>query len=121
VIGDVLYMKSAKARKQRKRMFNATLNVKQKLVAAHLSKEMKTQLKKRSLPIRKGDEVKVLRGKFKGTSGKVTKVDLKRAEIFVDSIKRKRINGEETQVAIHPSNFVITNADMNDSKRIKKR
>jgi large subunit ribosomal protein L24 len=113
--------KTKKPGKQRKRLFNAALHIKQKLVSGSLSKELKKQLNKRSLPIRKGDEVKVTRGKFKGTVGKVSKVLLKRGEIYIDNVKRKRINGEETHIAIHPSNLIITTPDMNDSRRIKKR
>ena len=83
-------MKSKKPRKQRKRAFSAPLHIKQKFVAAHLSKEMRTQLKKKILPVRKGDEVKVLRGKFKGKTGKITKVMLKESRVLIDSIKIKK-------------------------------
>ena len=114
-------MKSKKARKQRKEQFNAALHIKQKFMGTHLSKELRTQLKRRSLPVRKGDEVKVVRGKFKGKIGKVSQVMLKESRVLIDSVKRKKSSGEETPVAIHPSNLIITNPDMGDSKRIKKR
>jgi large subunit ribosomal protein L24 len=61
-------MKSKKPSKQRKAMYQAPLHRKHKLFSAHLSKELRKQWNKRSLPVRKGDEVKIMRGKFKGTT-----------------------------------------------------
>jgi large subunit ribosomal protein L24 len=114
-------MKSKKARKQRKAQYNAALHIRQKFMGAHLSKDLKTQLKIRSLAVRKGDEVKVVRGSFKGKTGKITQVMLKETRVLIDSVKRKKSSGEELHVAIHPSNLIIINPGMDDSKRIKSR
>lgn len=114
-------MVTKKPRKQRKRVYRSSLHIKQKMLGAHLSKEIRAQLKIRTLPVRKGDEVKVVRGKFKGTIGKVTKVMLKDTRIFIDNVKRKKASGEEVHIPIHPSNVIITNPDMSDQRRIKAR
>jgi len=113
-------MISKKPRKQRKRAFNAPLHKKQKMMGSHLSKEMRAQVKRKTIAVRKGDEVKVMRGKFKGTSGKITKVLLKHTLVYIDSVKRKKVNGEEIQVGIHPSNLIVINLDTTDSKRLSK-
>jgi len=105
--------------KQRKALFNAPLHKKQKLVHAHLTKELRKQYRKRNLGIRKGDEVKILRGDFKGKNGKVTRVALKDVSIYVDGMKRKKTTGEDVEVAFHPSNIMITNLSMDDAKRKK--
>jgi len=110
-------MKSKRPTKQRKALYQAPLHRRQKLVAAHLSKELKKQWKRRSLPVRKGDEVKVMRGKFRGTIGKVTKVDLKKLKVYVEGIRRRKVSGEEVQVPIHPSNLLILNPVMEDKER----
>ena len=60
---------SGKARKQRKYVANAPLHIKKKFLSANLSKELRKKYG-RSLQIRKGDSVKVMRGKFKGKTGK---------------------------------------------------
>lgn len=113
----MMQLKSSKPGKRRKFLFTAPLHKRQKLVSAHLSKELRRDLKKRSLTIRKGDEVKVMRGKFSGTQGKVTRVDLKKVKIFVENVKRKKVSGEEVLVPLHPSNLLIVKAEFVDKKR----
>jgi len=110
-------MKSKKPSKQRKAFYEAPLHKKHKFLAAHLSKELRNQWKKRSLPLRKGDEVKVMRGKFRGTTGKISKVDLKGVRVYMENVKRKKVSGEEFQVPIQPSKLMITNPNMDDPKR----
>ncbi|NIM47289.1 MAG: 50S ribosomal protein L24 [Candidatus Aenigmarchaeota archaeon] len=112
-------MRSKKPRKQRKALYNAPLHKKHKLFSAHLSKDLRKRWRKRSLPVRKDDEVKVMKGKFKGTIGKITKVDLKKLKIYIEKVKRRKVSGEEVHVSIHPSNLLILNPAMDDKKRLK--
>lgn len=112
-------MKSKKPSKQRKAFYQAPLHKRHKLLAAHLSKELRVQLKRRSLPVRKGDEVRVMRGKFKGTTGKISEVDLKKLKIYVENIKRKKVSGEEIHIPIHPSNLLIISPVLDDPERKK--
>jgi large subunit ribosomal protein L26e len=62
----------------------------------------------RSLPVRKDDEVLIVRGKFKGREGKVTQVYRKKWVIHVDRVHRDKTSGATAPVGIHPSNVVIT-------------
>lgn len=110
-------MKSTKPTKQRKAFFTSPLHRRQKMIHAHLTKELRKQYKKRSLGLRKGDEVKVLRGDFKGKTGKVSSVDLNSLSIFIEGMKRKRATGEDVEVSFSPSNIMITNLSMDDAKR----
>lgn len=112
-----MIMNSIKPGKQRKAFFQAPLHKKHKFLAAHLSKELRLQWKRRSLPLRKGDEVKVMRGKFDGTAGKVSRIDMKALKVYIDSVKRKKASGQEVQVPVHPSKIMITNPLMDDPKR----
>ena len=112
-------MTSKKPSKQRKSFYQAALHQKHKFLAAHLSKELRRQWKKRSLPVRKGDEVRVMRGKFKGTTGKISKVDLKRLKVYLENVKRKKVSGQEIQVSIHPSNLLLINPVLDDPQRKK--
>ena len=112
-----MIVKSKKPSKQRKAFYNAPLHTKHKFLAGHLSKDLRVQWKRRSLPIRKGDEVKIMRGKFAGTVGKVSKINLKDLKVYIENVKRKRVSGEEVQVAINPSKLMIMNPVMDDPKR----
>jgi len=110
-------MKSKKPSKQRKALYQAPLHKRHKLLSAHLSRELRNQFKKRSLPVRKGDEVRVMRGKFKGTIGKISEVDLKRLKVYIENVKRKKVSGEEFHVPINASKLMITNPNMDDPRR----
>lgn len=114
------WISSRQPRKQRKYRYNAPLHIRQKLVSAHLSKKLREELGIRSLPVRKGDKVKIMRGSFKGKEGTVTKVDLKKLKIYIDAAKRKKVSGREVQVPIDPSNVMIIEVNKEDRKRLKK-
>lgn len=111
------FSKSSKPRKQRKALYNAPLHIRQKLVSAHLSRELRAQLGKRSLQLRKGDEIRIMRGSHSGKAGKVAEVDLKKLKIYVEGIVRKTAKGNEAKVPLQPSNLVITKADFGDKMR----
>lgn len=112
--------RSAKARKQRKRAWTSTHNRRNKLMAAHLSSkylEDKKTRYPRSLPVRKGDTVLVIRGKDKGHEGKVTEVDHRSLRVLVEGVTVAKSDGTEVGKPIHPSNVIITKLDMTDPWR----
>ncbi len=111
--------KSKKPRKQRKFLYQAPLHLRRKMLAAHLSKELREKYKTRSLPVRKGDEVEVMRGEYKGSKGKIIRVDTKKYKVYVEGITRKRTDGTERLVPIHPSNLKIINLNLEDKRRVK--
>lgn len=88
--------------------YHAPLHVRQKFVRAHLSRELRKKTGKRSVRIHSGDGVKIIRGSFKGVSGKVTEVDLKKSVVFVDNCKRKKASGKEFLAQIALSKVVVT-------------
>ncbi len=105
-------------RKQRRALYKAPLHVRQKLMSATLSKELRKETGYRSLPVRKGDTVVIMRGKFRGHTGKVIKVDLKRLRIYVEGANIKKVNGEEVPYPIHPSKVMIVELDRSDERRL---
>lgn len=48
----------------------------------------------RSVPVRKDDEVQVVRGTFKGREGKVVQVYRRKWVIHIERITREKVNGE---------------------------
>ena len=111
--------KSKHPRKQRKFLYNAPLHLRRKMLASHLSKELREKYKRRSLPVRKGDEVQVMSGKLKGRTGKISRINLKKYKVYIEGVTRKRTVGTEVQVPIHPSNLKIINLNLADKRRIK--
>lgn len=108
---------SVQPRKQRKYRHNAPLHVRQKFVAASLSKTLRERFGKRSMSLRKGDEVEVMRGSFRGRRGVVERVDLSKTKIYIDEIKVKKSDGSEVMRALQPSNLRIVKLNLDDKKR----
>jgi large subunit ribosomal protein L26e len=61
----------------------------------------------RSIPIRKDDEVTIVRGSYKGREGKVTSVYRLKYVIHIERVTRDKASGQSVPVGIHPSNVVI--------------
>ena len=111
---------SKQRRKQRKYLANAPLHTKNKFVSSNLAKGLRKTYGIRSLTIRKGDEVKILRGKFDGKTGKINSVDLKKTRVTIEGIQNKKKDGTKINVYFHPSNLQITSINMDDKKRLKR-
>ncbi len=110
-------MPSKQPRKQRKALFRAPLHRRQKLVSAHLSEKLRKEYERRSLPVRRGDTVRVLRGDFRGHEGVVERVDLKRMRIFITGVTVQRSDGSERLYPVHPSNVEIVKLELKDEER----
>ncbi|KXN70012.1 ribosomal protein L24 [Conidiobolus coronatus NRRL 28638] len=95
-------------RKCRKAHFAAPSHLRQKIMSASLSKELKEKHSVRAVPIRKEDEVLVVRGTHKGREGKVVQVYRKKFVIHINGLTREKVNGATVQLGIHPSNVVVT-------------
>ncbi|BEI81577.1 hypothetical protein CcaverHIS002_0207370 [Cutaneotrichosporon cavernicola] len=109
-------------RKSRKAHFAASSGLKRKIMSAPLSKELRATHGARSIPIRKDDEVLIVRGKYKGRDGKVVQVYRKKWVIHVDRVHVEKSNAATPSVGIHPSNVVITSLKLDkDRKAILER
>lgn len=112
---------STQKRKQRKFRINAPLHIKKKLVSANLSKELRKKYNKRSLPLRKADIVRIMRGKFKGKKGKIESIELRFSKIYVEGIQETKQDGNKFNVPINASNLQIEELNLEDKKRIRSK
>jgi large subunit ribosomal protein L24 len=110
---------SSQPRKVRKRLFNAPLHQRWKLLTAKLSEDLQKEHGIKRLPVRTGDTVKILRGDWKGHEGKVVEVDLKRVRIYVEGVTIKKADGTPRYYPIHPSKVIITKLGEVDEVRRK--
>ncbi|KAI6150510.1 ribosomal protein L24 [Pisolithus tinctorius] len=108
---------SSSRRKSRKAHFSAPSSVRRKIMSSPLSKELRTKYSVRSLPIRKDDEVRIVRGKYKDREGKVTQVYRKKWVIHVDRVQRDKSNGASVPIGVHPSKVVITTIKLDKDRR----
>ena len=84
---------SSSRRKSRKAHFSAPSHLKYKLMSVNLNKDLRAKHAVRSMPVRKDDEVTVVRGKFKGSSGKVSQVYRKRWCVYIEGLSKSKFNG----------------------------
>jgi len=110
---------SKQPRKQRKYVAKAPLNARKKLMSSNLSKELRKKYGKRNLPLKRGDNVKIMRGKFKKRTGKITEVNHKRLKITIEGIQVKKQDGSKANIRMQPSNLQIIELNLEDQKRKK--
>ena len=98
--------------------FSAPSDQRRKLMAAPLSKELREKHGGiRAVPIRKDDEVKVVRGSFKGRDGKVTTVYRRKWVIHVERVTRDKANGSTVNVGLDPSKVVLTKLKLDKDRK----
>ncbi|KAL8698222.1 MAG: hypothetical protein Q9224_001946 [Gallowayella concinna] len=95
-------------RKARKAHFSAPSGVRRTIMSAPLSKELRAEHNVRAIPIRKDDEVSIVRGSNKGRAGKVTSVYRLKYVIHIERVAREKSNGQSVPLGIHPSKVMIT-------------
>lgn len=112
---------SIKPSKQRKFRFKAPLHIKGKFLNAHLSKELRAKHGIRSLRLRSGDKIRVMRGQFKKQEGKVEEIDVRKSVIYVSKIEHVKRDGTKARYPIQPSNVLIIELNTDDKKRLKDK
>ncbi|GFO98004.1 LSU ribosomal protein L24P [groundwater metagenome] len=111
-------MTSSQPGKQRKSRYQAPLHLRHKFLGALLSEELKVKHKIKTIPVRMGDTVKILRGDHRGKEGKVAGADLDKMTIIVDGVTVTKSDGTEVPRPIHPSNVMITKLEIKDKRRL---
>lgn len=112
-----VWKRSIQPRKQRKYRANLPNHLKQKLMRAPLSKELRKKYNKRSLTLRVGDTIKVATGQFKGIMGKIDIIDYNKNKIKLTGAELVKSNGQLVKYPIDPSNVTIITPDLSDKKR----
>lgn len=113
---------STKARKQRKARANAPLHKRKRMVSAHLDSDLMKEYNVRSVAVRKGDTVRVIRGDkdFKASEAKVASVDLKSLKLIIENVTVPKADGTQKPKPVDPSNVLLTRLDLSDPWRKEK-
>ncbi|KAL8791981.1 MAG: hypothetical protein Q9195_005399 [Heterodermia aff. obscurata] len=91
-------------------------------MSAPLNKELRDKHKVRSIPIRKDDEVTIVRGANKGREGTVSSVYRLKYVVHIKGIAREKTNGQSVPIGVHPSKVVITKLKLDkDREELLKR
>ena len=110
---------SKQPKKQRKYRYKAPLHVKQKFMRATLSKDLRKKYGKRNFSLKKGDKVKVMKGKFKKHEGKIDRINLKKLKVHISGIEVMKKEGTKATYPLESSNLMITELNLDDKMRRK--
>ena len=108
---------SKSPRKQRKRIYKSPLHTRKRLLRCQLDEFLREDHGLRSLVVKKGDLVRIMRGQFRDTEGKVVKVDYGNVRVYVESGTTTKADGKEVQIPLHPSNLRITQLELDDERK----
>lgn len=112
---------SKQPRKQRKYLANAPMHLRKKFMSVNLSKDLRKKYGKRNIPVKRGDTVKVMRGKFEGKEGKVTKIIVKTTKLYMEGVQATKRDGSKVNVKLQPSNLQIVELNMEGKNRIAEK
>ena len=112
---------SKQPRKQRKALYNAPAHARGKHLSASVSKDLRDKIGKKSLPLKTGDKVRILRGDFTDQEGEIVGVDYGNYKVTIENITLSKPDGTATLLPIDPSNLLIIDANLKDDRRIKNK
>ncbi|GMF02758.1 hypothetical protein B5S31_g4128 [[Candida] boidinii] len=108
---------SSSRSKARKAYFNAPSSERRVIMSAPLSKELREKYQIKSLPVRKNDEVLVVRGSKKGQEGAISSVYRLKYSIQLEKLTKEKSNGASVPINIHPSKVVITKLHLDKDRK----
>jgi large subunit ribosomal protein L24 len=111
--------RSIQPRRQRKAVFTADHQERRRRMAVPLSQELRTRYGRRSLPVRKGDTVRVLAGSYStvGEERRVARVDREHYRLTLDNVTTKTADAKLKPLPIRPSHLVLTKLNLSDPWR----
>jgi large subunit ribosomal protein L24 len=115
---STVWKSSKRVAKQRKYVFNAPLHIRGKFLSASVSSELQKKHNVKTLRVKKGDKVKVLRGQFKGLLAQVESVDTQSSRVFLPKAEIIKKDGAKVKYPIHASNVQIVELGGNDKRRL---
>ena len=101
-------------------IYQATFQIRSKQLGSSLSKDLQKKYGKKSTRAIEGDTITILRGEFKGVSGKITKISTEKTSVTIEGVKKEKTKGDKFDVYIHTSNLVVTALNSSDKWRIAK-
>ncbi|MBY9006875.1 MAG: 50S ribosomal protein L24 [Candidatus Lokiarchaeota archaeon] len=98
---------SKKPKKQRKALFTYKNHQKSKLLTTRLADFLQEEYGVKRLPLRVGDQVRVLTGEFTDFEGEVLKIT-KKLGVQIKEATFQKADGTDWNPSIHISNLIIT-------------
>ena len=104
-------------RRQRKALYTASSFQRRRRMTVPLSRDLRRRFHARSLPLRKGDTVRVLSGSFVGREERVAKVDRRAYSVILDNVTLKTGEEKLKPLPLRTNHLVITRLNLSDPWR----
>lgn len=98
-------------------IYHAPAHRRSRNIGANLSQDLRAQYGVRSIRVKEGDSVKVMRGEYKGIEGKVNKVHTDSGRLAIEGIQREKVRGGNVPVLIHASKVMVVGLNLGDKWR----
>lgn len=109
---------SSKApKKQKRRIHKSPLHSRRNMFKCRLDEFLQEEYGMRSMRIKKGDLVRIMRGQFRDTEGKVIAVDYRNIRVHLENATVTRADGKEAQIPMHPSNLMLVKLELDDDRK----
>ncbi|MHB1435194.1 MAG: 50S ribosomal protein L24 [Thermoplasmata archaeon] len=104
-------------RRQRRALYEASPPSRRLRMSAPLSRELRARFHTRSLPVRKGDTVRVMAGSFVGQEERVARVDRRSYTVTLENVTVKTGEEKMTALPVRPNRLLLVRLNLADPWR----
>jgi len=104
-------------RRQRKALYTADTFERRIRMTVPLSRELRSRFHRRSVPVRKGDTVRVLSGSYAGREERVARIDRRGYSVTLDNVTLKTADEKMKPLSLGVGHLVITRLNLSDPWR----
>jgi len=108
---------SSAPRRQRKALYNADSFHRRRRMSVPLSRELRARFHCRSVPVRKGDTVRILSGSYVGSEERVARVDRRSYSVILNNITLKTGEQKQKPLPIRTGQLLLTKLNLSDAWR----
>ncbi|MGA8663470.1 MAG: 50S ribosomal protein L24 [Thermoplasmata archaeon] len=106
-------------RRQRRAVYNADTFERRLRMTVPLSRELRSRFHVRSVPLRKGDTVRVMKGSFIGREERVAKMDRRSYTVTLDNVTLKTGEEKLKPLPVRTNHLLIIRLNLADAWRRK--
>ncbi|MFZ0699226.1 MAG: 50S ribosomal protein L24 [Thermoplasmata archaeon] len=111
------HQSSSAPRRQRKALYTADSFHRRRRMSVPLSRELRARFHCRSVPVRKGDTVRILSGSYVGSEERVAKVDRRSYSVILNNITLKTGEQKQKPLPIRTGQLLLTKLNLSDAWR----
>jgi large subunit ribosomal protein L24 len=104
-------------RRQRRLIRRSSIHSHKRLLRCRLDETLREEYGVRSLGLKKGDLVRIMRGQFRDTEAKVQRVDYTKARVMLDAASVTKADGKEARIAMSASNLMMVKLELDDQRK----